>query len=41
LRRNATPAASGVCSNTLNNDSNKWKDSSMTHWGNGLLIWLK
>jgi hypothetical protein len=25
----------------LNNDSNKWKDSSMTHWGNGLLIWLK
>jgi hypothetical protein len=40
LNDDGTPAASGVCSNTLNNDSNKWKDTYMTHWGNGLLIWL-
>jgi hypothetical protein len=34
------PQYSGVCSFTLDNDMNKWKDSYDTHWGNGLLIWL-
>jgi hypothetical protein len=40
LNDDTSPANSGVCSGTLDNDSNKWKDSYNTHWGNGLLIWL-
>jgi len=40
LNDDGSPAASGVCSNTLDNDMNKWKDSYSTHWGNGLLIWI-
>lgn len=34
------PMYSGVCSNTFDNDGNKWMDSYDTHWGNGLLIYL-
>ena len=40
LNDDLSAAASGVCSYTSDNDGNKWKDSYMTHWGNGLLIWI-
>jgi len=40
LNDDYSASASGVCSNTLDNDNNKWKDSYAQHWGNGLLIWL-
>jgi hypothetical protein len=40
LNDDNAPGNSGVCSGTLDNDSNKWKDSYNMHWGNGLLIWL-
>jgi hypothetical protein len=40
LNDDNSPQNSGVCSGTLDNDSNKWKDSYNMHWGNGLLIWL-
>jgi hypothetical protein len=31
----------GVCSSTLDFDSNAWQDSYRQHWGNALLIWLR
>ena len=40
LNDDVQPNFSGVCSCTNNSDSNKWKDTYGTHWGNGLLIWL-
>lgn len=31
----------GVCSDTLNNQSNAWPDNYSSHWGNALRIWLR
>ena len=41
LDDNGASAASGICSLTLDNQSNAWHDSYRQHWGNGLLVWLR
>jgi hypothetical protein len=41
LNDDNAPQNSGVCSDTLDNDNNKWQDSYNQHWGNGLLIWIR
>lgn len=41
LNNNDSPSYSSLCSYTFDYDNNAWGDTSSTHWGNGLLIFLK
>jgi hypothetical protein len=41
LNDDNAPQNSGVCSDTLDYDNNRWQDSYGVHWGNGLLIWIR
>jgi len=38
---NESPQYDALCSHTQDNDGNAWHDTGLTHWGNGLEIWLR
>ena len=39
MDRDADPSYNGMCS--LSNGDSRWADSTSTHWGNAIRIWLK
>lgn len=41
LDGDGAPTYSAVCSYTFDNNGNSWHDDYSSHWGNGLLVWIR
>ena len=41
LNDDESPSFSAMCSSTSDADNNAWHDSTSSHWGNGMAIWLR